>query len=84
MINKIIGSYVNKLTKNDIKVFALNNNVNLTDNETNIIYQTIKQDWEQLLRDPNPIFNKVKSELNPNTYNKIIELYSIYKKKLYR
>lgn len=83
MINKIIGSYVNKLTKNDIKVFALNNNVNLTDNETNIIYQTIKQDWEQLLRNPNPIFNKVKNELNPNTYNKIIELYSIYKKKLY-
>lgn len=83
MIEKIIHSYVNKLTKEDIIRFANQNNILLTEAEVNIIYIEIKNNWRQLLNDPNPIFNKIKSQVSPSTYQNIIYFYDLYSKKLH-
>lgn len=82
MIEKIIHSYINKLTKEDIKSFAEQNQVSLTEEEVNIIYEVIKNHWRELLYNPQPIFDKLKNQVSSNTYQKIIYFYDLYSKKL--
>lgn len=83
MMEKMISSYVNKLTKNDIIKFADKNNITLTNDEIDIIFNTIKKDWQDLLHNPNKVFNNIKSKVSLNTYNNIIYFYDLYSKKLY-
>ena len=83
MMEKMINSYVNKLTKNDIIKFADRNNITLTNDEIDIIFNTIKKDWQDLLHNPNKVFNNIKSKVSLNTYNNIIYFYDLYSKKLY-
>ena len=82
MIEKIIHSYVNKLTKEDILNFAYYNNIVLNNEEVDIIYTEIKNNWRQLLSNPTPIFERVKSQVSPSTYQNIIYFYDLYSKKL--
>lgn len=82
MIEKIIHSYVSKLTKEDILNFAYHNNIVLNNEEVDIIYTEIKNNWRQLLSNPIPIFERVKSQVSPTTYQNIIYFYDLYSKKL--
>lgn len=81
-MEKMINSYVNKLTTNDIINFASKNNIKLTDEEVNIIFNTIKKDWRALLYNPNQVFADIRNKVSPTTYNKIIYFYNLYSKKL--
>lgn len=79
----IITKYINKLTKEDIVKFATSQNITLTSNELDIIYNHIKNDYQTFLtKDPNIILNQVKTEVREEVYNKIIELYNQYKDKI--
>ena len=81
-MEKMINSYVNKLTKGDITKFAVKNNVQLTNEEVDIIFNTIKKDWRVLLHNPNQTFADIKNKVSTNTYNNIIYFYNLYSKKL--
>jgi len=83
MIEKIIHSYVNQLTKEDITTFANKNNIILSNDEVNLIYNEIKKNWRELLYNPTPIFNRIKSQVSPSTYQNIIYFYELYSKKLH-
>lgn len=83
MKEKIIKSYVKQLTKDDIIKFAKKNGIILTNDELNLIYQTIKNDYDSILTNPELALKNAQKKLNPNTYNKIYELYTIYYPKLY-
>ena len=51
-------------------------------NEIDIIYNIIKNDYKVLLYgDSKPIFDNLKSRINPTSYQKIYELYNFYKNK---
>ena len=79
----IISKYINKLAKDDINKFALSQNIKLTNDELNIIYNHIKNNYQTFLtKDPNIILNQVKTEVRAEVYNKIIELYNQYKDKI--
>lgn len=82
MMEKMINSYVNKLTKSDIIKFASKNNITLKDFEINIIYDTIKKDWRTILSNPNQVFADLRNKVSPDTYNNIIYFYNLYSKKL--
>lgn len=83
MKEKIIKSYVKQLTKDDIIKFAKKNDIILTNDELNLIYQAIKNDYDNILANPELALKNAQKKLNPNTYNKIYELYTIYYPKLY-
>lgn len=83
MKEKIIKSYVKQLTKDDIIKFAKKNDIILTNDELNLIYQAIKNDYDSILANPELALKNAKDKLNSNTYNKIYELYTIYYPKLY-
>ena len=78
MKEKIIKSYINHLTKDDIMLYAKKNNIILNNNELDIIYNNIKNNYDELKNNPLYVLNKYKNELNINTYNKLYELYTIY------
>ena len=85
MINKLIENYIRNMNIEDVRKFANDNNIYLTSNEINIIYKTIKNDWHTLIYgDESIVFNKVKQELNNNTYKKAEELFFYFKNKYQR
>lgn len=82
MLDKLISNYINKLSVNDILSFASKNNIILSNNEANIIYNYIVENWYILLHNnPTPIFNKLKKEISNDTYNICIKLYNEYHQK---
>lgn len=80
MYLKLLESYINKLTKEDILKYSSMQNVSLTNEELDVIYFYIKKYGITIAtNDPTDIFNSLKTKLSPNTYNKVIELYNKYK-----
>ena len=53
------------------------------DDSATIIYNEIKKNWRELLYNPTPIFNRIKSQVSPSTYQNIIYFYELYSKKLH-
>ena len=79
-MNKLlIYNYINKIKKEDIKQFSLNQNINLSNNELDIIYNYIKYDTDNILNNPDKILNEIKDKITIPVYNKILELYNKYK-----
>ena len=82
MYELIIKEYINKLNINDIKKYAYNNNISLNDNETNYLYNFIKNRWRELYRKKDiTILYKLKDNINIDAYNHIITLFNKYKNK---
>ena len=82
MKEKIIKSYIKQITKDDIKTYAKKNNVTLNNNELDLIYYNIKNNYDEILTNPTKVLNDNKNKLSQNTYNKLYELYTIYYPKL--
>ena len=83
MKEKLIKLYINKLTKEDILMFAKKQGIYLTKYELEYIYTSIKTKADIILNNPSLILNEANKELSNNTYKKLYELYSIYYPKLY-
>ena len=82
MINKLIENYINRMNINDVDMFAKENGVILKQEELNIIYETIKQNWQTIIYgDYTSVFNNVKYKLSPSTYKKAEELFFYFKNK---
>ena len=79
MIN-MVEPYINKMTKEDINNFALNNNIKLNKNELDFIYNFIKTKYKDILSNPNN-FNLVKYKNNFSNENfiKINKIVNKYK-----
>lgn len=79
----IIKSYIKSLTKYDIKMYAEKNNIILNDKELDYIYFNIKENYKDILSNPNKYLEIIKSKFDNITYQKIYELYTKYYPKLY-
>ena len=82
MYFNIIKKYINYLKKEDIINFAKKEGFNLNNIELDTIYNVIKTRWEEIYSNGIKVINEYKDKLNELTYNKLIELYSYYKKRL--
>lgn len=82
MYELIINNYINNLTKNDIVYFGLKNGIELTNQELDYVYKTIKNDYKVLLSDNYEcIFNEGKNYLSSENYIKICNLFMDYRNK---
>lgn len=78
---ELIKNYINKLTKEDITEYLNKEKIKATKDEINIIYNSIKNDFDYVLK--NDFYNyieKFKTKLNDDLFKKIIEKYNEYKK----
>ena len=81
MLESIVKKYTKNITKENIIEFSLKQNVNLTDYEVDIIYDQIKNNIDNILKNPEDELLKIKDKLSNTTYLKIEELYMFYKNK---
>lgn len=82
MKEMFIKKYVDILTKEDILKFASLNDVELSSNEVDIIYNVIKNEWKTIVFDDyRIILNKYKNNFSVEKLKKIEELILLYKNK---
>lgn len=76
MYDFLINEYINRLNTEEIRKFAYKKGVELTDDETDIIYEYTKKYWRTFLHgNTRPILDELKTKVRPLTYNKIETLY---------
>ncbi|MBQ8218929.1 MAG: hypothetical protein IJZ79_04180 [Bacilli bacterium] len=82
-MNKLfIYEYINKITKENIYNYGLNQGINLEKKDLDIIYYYVKNEYKRFFNNPEDILLEVKDKLSNNTYNKILQLYNKYKNML--
>ena len=79
----IVSNYIKKLNKSDIINYCNINSIPLTDDEVDVIYYYIKNRYIDFLEGHSlELLEEIKYKVKSATYNKILELYNIYKDKL--
>ena len=82
MKGQLIKNYINKLSISDVNNMAIKNNINLSNDELNYIYNQIKNNYHNLLYgDSSIIFNDLKNNVSSSNYEKIKNLFDTYKQK---
>ncbi len=82
MKERFIQNYVDKITKDDIALFARSKGIVLETKELDILYDTLKKEWKKMLyENPTPVFKDLKTKLNETTYEQGIELFYEMKQK---
>ncbi len=80
MYLEFIKKCINNLKKDDIKTYAINNKIELENNELELIYNTIKVRWKEIYDDGIKVINEYKNQLKESTYKKLLELYKNIKR----
>lgn len=79
-MDRLVQEYVKRMTKDDVNSFAIKNGINLTDDELDLIYRHIKDNWRTIMYgNPRGILNELKDKLSPDSYQKIEGLYVYFK-----
>ena len=79
----IIINYIKKLTKNDIINYCKKYSIPISLEELDVIYYYIKNRYNDFFEGcDKELLEEIKYKVKSATYNKIIELYNIYKDKL--
>ena len=84
MYLSLIKKYISKIDTNDIKTFACNNDINLSDNEVRCLYKIMHNDTniEQLLSNKEDlVFTKYEDSFSNENISKIKDLFYKYKNK---
>lgn len=80
MYESIIKNYVNKLTKDHIRNFCIKENVTISNEEVDTIYYYIKNNWKDIMYDPDPYLKIAKEKLSKDVYEKVLFLKDKYLK----
>lgn len=79
MFNNIISNFVNKLSIADVNNFALKNNINLNSNELDFTYNFIKNNYKNILDNPNNFdLTQYKTKFSDENFVKIEKLFNEY------
>ena len=82
MKEEFIKKYIDKISISDINSFSLKNNISLNNNELNLIYKYVKNDWKTIIYgNYNSILNDLKSKIDIDKYKKIEQLFYKFKSK---
>lgn len=80
-MNNIIENFIINMKRDDIVKFAKKNNLTATDNEIDFVYSFIKNNYKEVLNDPNRFdITLYKNNLSSDNYNFINNLINKYKK----
>ena len=82
MTEFLIKRYISKLSLSEIDSFSKKNGLSLSEDELNLIYDYIKNDWHTIIYgNPRPILDDLNSKLDDYSYQKIEKLYIEFKNK---
>jgi len=75
MYEKIIRNYIYKMSVEDIKNFALKRNIELTTEESILIFKFLKNNYEELLRGNTDVFEQIRPYIRGDVYQYGYHLY---------
>ena len=75
----LIFEYINRLKKEDIINYCNRKNIFINENELDVIYSYIKNDYKRFFNKPDDIIKEIKNKLSSNTFNELMKLYDKYK-----
>ena len=81
VIKRYVENYINKLTKEEAKVFLDKENIHLSKDEEDACFLYVKKNWHLLFENQEKIFSDLKNILNPTSYNHIKPILLSYLKK---
>ena len=79
MKNEIV-KYISSMNKIDIVNYCKKNNISISDDEINILYDFIKNKYDIFFNNSELFFSDLKSLISTILYNNILKLYDRYKK----
>ncbi len=75
----IIERYINKMTKEDIRSFAINKNINLSEQELDFTYDFVKKNYKSFFQNPKVFnINRYKDNYSQENFSKITKVYQEY------
>ena len=80
-MNILIKNYLSKLSIDNLKEFALKNNISLTESELKYLLTLAKENFDDILINENKYLNMIKNNINPSEFEKVKELFLYYKNK---
>ena len=79
-MNSLIGQYIDKLTIDNINDFGTKNNIFLSKKELEVLFDIVKNHYEEVLYQDDSIAKKrLKENLTADNYQKIITMYEKYR-----
>lgn len=81
MNKNLIKSYALNLKEEDVKKYALKENVSVTNEEASLFVNTVKENIDEILDGKAlEVLDSIKNRINHEAYDKLIELFDKYKK----
>jgi sulfur relay (sulfurtransferase) DsrC/TusE family protein len=82
-MNNFIKEYINNIDEYTINKYAKINNINLSDQETKVLYLYIKNYWQIFYKgNPKDLFKELEEQISKENLDKIKDLYKKYKEKI--
>lgn len=78
----LISRYMARMTKEDVNNFALSKNAVLSEQELDFVYNFVKKNWQQVLKNPSILnLERYKNHFSPENFLKIKKLFEEYSAK---
>ncbi len=75
----LIKAYMGKMTIQDVNNFAVSKNIFLSPEELQFVYDFIRKNWEQVIRNPKLLnLDRYKDKFSPDNFVKIKKLFMEY------
>ena len=75
----LIKAYMGKMTIQDVNNFAVSKNIFLSPEELQFVYDFIRKNWEQVIRNPKLLnLDRYKDRFSPDNFMKIKKLFMEY------
>jgi len=78
-MKSLIKNYVDKLTTQNLKEFAVKNDINLNQNELEYLLNLVQNNFEDILVNEDKYLNLVQNNINSEAFIKVKELFLYYK-----
>lgn len=73
---------INRLKRDDIVKFCNMKGIIVSENEIDVVYNYIKNDYRRFFNNPMDVLEELKYKVSNNTFNEIMKLYNKYKNKI--
>ncbi len=78
-MKNLIKNYVDKLTIDNLREFAIKNDINLNQNELEYLLNLVQNNFEDILINEDKYLNLVQNNINSEEFIKVKELFLYYK-----
>jgi len=78
-MKSLIKNYMDLLTIEKLNEFGIKNDIHLNNTELEFIFNMVKQNWENILKDETKYLEELQNNINSADFNKIKNLVIYYK-----